>query len=85
MFEIAVILAAHDAYTVYVNTESLRSMYPNSLLGRTLDLDPTASEIEIPNAIVTPKVLHALHYLLVHYMFLESVTNAQLSFLQLIF
>ena len=51
-------------YGIYISRSILLQKYPDSMLARTLDLDPTAQLIPVINSNITPEALNAVQALL---------------------
>lgn len=51
-------------YSVTVDRNTILSMFPQSLIGTTLELDPAVDQIDIPNPDVTPVALDAIEVLI---------------------
>lgn len=53
-------LPLYDGYSVVVSKENIMRFFPESLLGRAIDLDPGVDNIDILNNQITPAVLDLL-------------------------
>lgn len=59
-------LTAHNNFALPFPKDALKTIFPNSLLGKAVDLDPKLTELDISVKVVTPPILYELQQIYVN-------------------